>query len=246
MPVPPELLSLRGRIAWVTGASRGIGLACARLLAEQGASVVAVDLRGSTALEGIAQTFVALDVGDFPAVEKATRDLASRSLAPDILVNNAGIARDAVIWKMTEEQWDSVLRVDLKGAFNLIHHAAPLMRAHGRGGSIINIASINGLRGKFGQANYSAAKAGLIALTKTVARELGRFGVRVNAVAPGMVETEMTATLPADARVAALQETALGRLAQPADVAGAVLFLAGDLARHITGQIVQVDGGQYM
>ena len=161
----------------------------------------------------------------------------------DILVNNAGINRDAVVWKMTEAQWDEVIDVDLKGCFNFIHAVAPLFKEQGHG-KIVNIASINGLRGKFGQSNYSAAKAGVIGLTKTVARELARYNVNCNAVAPGAIETEMVAQMPEDARRASLDEILLGRFGQPEDVAGVVTFLCGERARHITGQVITVDGGQ--
>jgi 3-oxoacyl-[acyl-carrier protein] reductase len=163
----------------------------------------------------------------------------------DILVNNAGINRDAVVWKMTDEEWDEVLDVSLTGQFNTIRAAAPIFRRQGSG-RIVNIASINGLRGKFGQANYAAAKAGIIALTKSVARELGASGVTCNAVAPGLIETEMTRRLPADVRQKALDEIVLGRIGTPEDVAAVVAFLCSDKARHMTGEVIKVDGGQYI
>jgi 3-oxoacyl-[acyl-carrier protein] reductase len=146
---------------------------------------------------------------------------------------------------MSEEQWDEVIAVDLKGVFNYIRAVAPIFKAQSSG-KIVNITSINGLRGKFGQANYSAAKGGVVALTKTVARELGRFNVNVNAVAPGLVETEMMRNAPESVREAALQEILLGRLGQPEDIAAAVTFLCSPRARHITGQVFAVDGGQYL
>ena len=163
----------------------------------------------------------------------------------DILVNNAGINWDGVIWKMTEEQWDSVLNTNLKGCFNYIRAVAPVFREQ-QAGKIINITSINGLRGKFGQANYSASKAGIIGLTKSVARELGKYSVNVNAVAPGLIETDMMKNAEESVRAAALEDIVLKRIGQPDDVANMVAFLCTDLARHITGEVIKVDGGQYI
>jgi len=178
-------------------------------------------------------------------VSAACAALAKQGLAPDVLVNNAGVTRDSVVWKMSEESWDLVLNVNLKGAFNLTREALPLMREKQQG-AIVCVSSINGLRGKFGQSNYAASKAGLIGFAKSVAREAGKFGVRVNVVAPGMVETEMAQKVPPEIRQKALDETLLGRLAAPEDIANAVLFLSSGLGKHITGQVLQVDGGQYL
>ena len=164
----------------------------------------------------------------------------------DILVNSAGVADDRVIWKMTDEQWHRVINVDLTGVFNCCRAVAGPMRKAGGGGAIVNIASINGLRGKFGQTNYSAAKAGVIGFTKALARELASADVTVNAIAPGLIETPMTAKLPSEARAAALSEILLGRFGQPEDVAELIVFLCSDRARFITGQTIQVDGGQYI
>lgn len=244
MPVPDQL-DFTGRAAWVTGAARGIGLACARALAMRGARVVGLDLKLSPELLQVAPDSRELNVADAGAVAKLAAELADAGLAPEILVNNAGITRDGVLWKLSPQEWSSVLDVNLTGAFNLMHEAVPLMRAAGRG-SVVNITSINGERGKFGQSNYSAAKAGLIGLTKAAAREAGRFGIRVNAVAPGMVETEMAQALPPEVKQRAVDESVLGRIAQPDDVANCVLFLASPLAAHITGQVIRVDGGQYI
>jgi NAD(P)-dependent dehydrogenase (short-subunit alcohol dehydrogenase family) len=163
----------------------------------------------------------------------------------DILVCNAGITRDGMLWKLTEEAWDQVLAVNLKGSFAYCRAAAPVFRAQ-KSGRIVTIASINGLRGKAGQANYAASKAGMVALTKTVARELGPSGVTANCVAPGLVRTGMAEQLPPEIQERAIAETAIGRMAEPEDVAGMVAFLCSDRAHHITGTVMQVDGGQYM
>jgi 3-oxoacyl-[acyl-carrier protein] reductase len=160
-------------------------------------------------------------------------------------VNNAGINWDGVIWKMTEEQWDSVLDINLKGYFNYIRAVSPIFREQ-KSGKIINVTSINGLRGKFGQSNYSASKAGIIGLTKAVARELGKYSVNVNAVAPGLIETDMMKNAEASVREAAMADIVIGRIGQPEEVANVVAFLCTDLARHITGEVIKVDGGQYI
>jgi len=165
----------------------------------------------------------------------------------DILVNNAGISRDGVCWKMTEEQWDRVIEVNLKGYFNLTRHVAPLFKEQ-KSGKIINVTSINGIRGKFGQSNYSASKAGVIGYTKALAKELGAFGVNVNAVAPGLIETSMLRESDSRDKIIdmAMNEIVLKRVGQPEDVANAIAFLASEKARHITGEVVKVDGGQYI
>ncbi|MBK9387047.1 MAG: SDR family oxidoreductase [Planctomycetes bacterium] len=238
-------LGWSGRTVWISGASRGIGLATARLLAELGARVVGLDLHVSTELSSCAARACELDIASSPAVSALAEELCAAELAPDALVNNAGIARDAVSWKLDDESWQRVLDVNLSGAFYLTRAAIPQLRARG-GGAIVNVASINGERGKFGQASYSASKAGLIGLTKTLARELGRFGIRVNAVAPGLVETELAADLPAEVRTRALEESLLGKIAAPDDIARAIAFLGSAWAGHITGHVLRVDGGQYL
>lgn len=243
--VAPEGFNLSGQVAWISGASRGIGLAVARSLCEQGARVVGVDLKVSEELRQIATESVELDVSNFDAVVAIAAVLGKQGLTPDVLVNNAGITKDGVVWKLSEADWDGVLDVNLKGTFNLTRAALPFMREK-NAGSVICISSINGLRGKFGQSNYAASKAGMIGFAKAVAREGGKFGVRVNVVAPGMVETEMAANVPEAIRQKALDETLLGKLATPQDIANAVLFLASGFAKHITGQVLQVDGGQYL
>lgn len=182
---------------------------------------------------------------DFAAAEAAVEQTRSALGRLDVLVCNAGITRDGVSWKMGEDAWDDVLAVNLKGYFNYCRAAAGAFKAQGAG-RIVTIASINGLRGKFGQANYAAAKGGGIALAKTLARELGRYGVTVNVVAPGMVETEMARQLPVEVLEKAAAETVVGRLASPQDVADAVVFLCSARARHITGEVLKVDGGQYI
>ncbi len=246
--------TMEGRCALVTGAARGIGAAIARELARQGAKVALLDLRiegplselaaelASTGGEAVA---LAADVASFEEVGRAVGEARDRLGGLHILVNNAGINRDAVLWKMEEASWDAVLDVNLKGAFNTLRHAAPILREAGWG-RVVNVASINGLRGKFGQANYGASKAGLIGLTKAAAKELGRFGVTVNAVAPGLIETEMVAAMPEEARRKSLEEIVLGHMGQPEDVAAVVAFLCSEGARHITGEVIRVDGGQAM
>ncbi|HEY1364056.1 MAG TPA: SDR family oxidoreductase [Xanthobacteraceae bacterium] len=231
-----------GRRAVVTGASRGIGRAIADRLAAAGAQVDVFDLHPPEPAGKFPHRFVRLDIADAQAVEKAVLEL---SAAPGLLVNNAGITRDRSIAKMSDADWSAVLAVNLTGAFNMIRALGPRMAAQGYG-RIVNITSINGLRGKFGQANYAAAKAGLIGLTKTAARELGRKGVTVNAVAPGMVMTDMARALPAAIIAQAQSEAALPELASPDDVGNAVLFLLSDAARAITGAVLRVDAGQYI
>ena len=227
-------LQLDGKLALVTGAARGLGRAMADALAAAGAGVHVIDVAPDEEGGCGAHVFHRADITDMGEVSAALEAIGA---APDILVNNAGITRDRTLMKMSAQEWRQVLDVNLTGAFNLIHAVAPGMVARG-GGAIVNITSINGIRGKIGQGNYAASKAGLIGLTRSAARELGRKGITVNAVAPGMVMTEMARALPAEILKRALEETALGRLAEPSDIANAVVFLVSPAARAITGQVV--------
>lgn len=245
---------LDGKVALVTGGSRGIGAAIVRTLVREGASVAftfrskreaAVQLIDS--LRHLAPKIVAYqaDVASFRHAAQVVEAVQKEFGTVDILVNNAGLNRDGVIWKMEESAWDEVIAADLKGAFNYIRMVAPIFREK-KGGKIITISSINGLRGKFGQTNYSAAKAGVIGLCKAVAKELGRYGVNVNVVCPGLIATEMISGMPEEFLQKAKEEIVLGRIGEPEDVAELVAFLASDRARHITGEVIKVDGGQYI
>jgi 3-oxoacyl-[acyl-carrier protein] reductase len=253
MPVHKEPL-LQDKVALVTGGSLGIGTAIVFDVASHGADVAFTYRRHEEEAKQIAEQVEAMgrralplkaDVSSFDEAQSVVDKTVQELGGLDILVNNAGMNWDGVIWKMTEEQWDRVISVDLKGCFNFIRAAAPIFREQASG-KIVNITSINGLRGKFGQSNYSAAKGGVIALTKTVAREMGRSSVNVNAVAPGLIETPMVKEAPEKVREMALAEIVLGRLGPPEEVASVVTFLCSEGARHITGEVITVDGGQYL
>ncbi len=247
-------MTLKGKKAIVTGGSLGIGAAIAKELGQQGASVAINYRKHDTEAKQVAADVdaaggkglaVKADVASFADAQAMVDQVVEKFGGLDILVNNAGINRDGVIWKMTEEQWDQVLDINLKGYFNYCRAAVPILREQ-KSGKIINVTSINGLRGKFGQTNYSASKAGIIGLTKALARELGRASVNVNAVAPGLIETDMMKDAPENVREAALAEIVLGRMGQPEEVASVVAFLCTEAARHITGEVIRVDGGQYI
>jgi 3-oxoacyl-[acyl-carrier protein] reductase len=247
-------VELEGKSAIVTGASLGIGSACAIDLAKNGANVAINYRRHDAEAQAICEQIKAMgrnaiavraDVASFEDAQAMVETVAKEFGHVDILVNNAGVNRDAVIWKMTEQQWDEAVDINLKGYFNYIRAVAPLFKEQ-QSGKIVNVTSINGLRGKFGQANYAAAKAGIIGLTKTVARELAKFNVNVNAVAPGLIETDMVRQAPEDVRQKALAEIVLGRIGKPEEVAWVVTFLCTEKARHITGEVIKVDGGQYI
>ena len=228
-----------GQFALVTGGTRGIGKTIADALAAAGAAVHVFDVGAAGSGP---HGFSAVDVSRSDSVEQAVAHLPH---TPTLLVNNAGITRDRTLAKMSDEEWSAVLSVNLTGVFHMIRAVAPRMATRGYG-RIVNITSINGLRGKFGQGNYAASKAGLIGLTKTAAKEFGRKGVTVNAVAPGMVLTEMALAAPPEATERARAEAALPSLATPGDIAAAVLFLLSDAARMITGEVLRVDAGQYI
>lgn len=247
---------LKNRNAIVSGGSQGIGAAIALALGRQGANVCLVDIRHQETAQNLADEIRKLgpkaitatcDVAAFADARMVVETTVEQFGGVDILVNNAGMNRDAVSWKMSEEQWDRVIEVNLKGHFNFTRHVAPLLKEQ-KSGKIINVTSINGLRGKFGQSNYSAAKAGIIGYTKAIAKELGAFGVNVNAVAPGLIETSMLKDSQARDKIIelAMDEIVLKRVGTPEDVANVVVFLASDLARHITGEVIKVDGGQYI
>lgn len=235
-----SLLSLDGRAAIVAGGAGAIGAAIAARLQEAGARVFVLDLPGHAGPDGTET--IGCDLRDGGAVATAVGAVAERAGRLDLLVHSAGVTRDARLWKLDPDDWTTVLCTNLDSAFHLLHAATPHLRV--RGGSVVLISSINGERGKVGQAAYAASKGGLNALGRTAARELGFAGVRVNVVAPGWVETPMTAKVPEDMRQKAVAEIPLGRLGEPDDVARVVLFLCSDLSRHVTGQVLRVDGGQ--
>ncbi|MEX0912623.1 MAG: 3-oxoacyl-ACP reductase FabG [Gemmatimonadota bacterium] len=241
-------MELKGQSAVVTGGSRGIGLAIARALAEGGARVAVVaraESRASEAaasLPGDGHRGYAADVGDSGSVNEMVKRVETELEGVDILVNNAGITSDNLLMRLKDEDWDSVIDTNLRGAFNTTRAVARGMMKR-RSGRIINISSVVGITGNVGQANYAASKAGLIGLTKSVARELASRGVLVNALAPGYIETDMTSALPDSAREALLEQISLGRLGQPEDIAGVVRFLAGPASAYMTGQVLVVDGG---
>jgi len=247
---------LEGKNAIVTGGSQGIGAAIAQDLAREGANVCLTYRKHEEEAQKYAEKIrglgrkalaVKCDIASFKDAAATVQAAIEAFGSLQVLVNNAGMNWDGVSWKMTEEQWDRVIEVNLKGYFNFIRHTAPIFKER-KYGKIINITSINGLRGKFGQMNYSASKAGIVGLTKSLSKELGAFGVNVNAVAPGLIETAMLRESEARDKIIdmAMAEIVLKRVGQPEDLAYVVSFLASDKARHITGEVIKVDGGQYI
>ncbi|MGD9211249.1 MAG: SDR family NAD(P)-dependent oxidoreductase [Desulfobacteraceae bacterium] len=247
---------LKEKNAIVTGGSQGIGTATSLMLAEEGANVCLTYRKHEAEAQTVKAQIEAMgrkalclkcDIASFAQAETVVKAAVEAFGRLDILVNNAGMNWDGVCWKMTEEQWDRVLNVNLKGYFNFVRHTAPLFKEQ-KYGRLINVTSINGMRGKFGQTNYSASKAGIIGYTKAVAKELGPFGVTVNAVAPGLIETGMLKTSEARDKIInmALSEIVLKRVGQPEDLAYVIAFLASDRAKHVTGEVIKVDGGQYI
>jgi 3-oxoacyl-[acyl-carrier protein] reductase len=247
-------MELKDKNAIVTGGSLGIGASIAVKLAEEGANVAinyrkhdeeAKEVAKKVEELGRKALVIKADVTSYEDAEAMFKKVIETFGSVDILVCNAGITRDKVIWKMSEQDWDQVMNVNLKGYFIYNKIAAGYFKDQ-RYGKIVNITSINGLRGKFAQTNYSASKGGEIALTKALAKEMGKFNVNVNAIAPGMVMTDMAESIPAEFVNKAIDETVLGRIATPEDIANVVAFFCSDRSRHITGEVVKVDGGQYI
>ena len=247
---------LTGKTALITGAARGIGKAIALKFAQEGANIAFTDLfvdeeHGGLATEreiaalGVKVKRYASNAADFAQTAETVNQIKADFGSIDILVNNAGITKDTLMLKMTEQEWDAVIAVNLKSAFNYIHACTPIMM-HQRGGSIINMSSVVGVHGNAGQCNYAASKAGMIALAKSIGQELGRRGVRANAIAPGFIETAMTEALPDDVRKAWIENIPLRRAGRVEDIANVATFLASDLSSYISGQVIQVDGGMNM
>ncbi len=245
---------LTGKTALVTGAARGIGKAIAVRFAQEGANVAFTDLvidengeatKAEIEALGVKCVAYASNAADFAETAEVVGKVKEDFGSIDILVNNAGITKDGLMMRMTEQQWDAVIAVNLKSAFNFIHACTPIMMRQ-KGGSIINMASVVGVHGNAGQANYAASKAGMIALAKSVAQEMGSRGIRANAIAPGFIETAMTAALSEEVRKEWMKVIPLRRGGKPEDIADVATFLASDLASYVTGQVIQVDGGMNM
>ena len=245
---------LEGKTALVTGAARGIGKAIAVRFAAEGANIAFTDLKIDENAKQTEEEIKALgvkckayasDASNFADTEEVVKEVHKDFGSIDILVNNAGITKDGLMMRMSEGQWDAVIAVNLKSAFNFIHAVLPIMMRQ-RSGSIINMASVVGVHGNAGQSNYAASKAGLIALAKSIAQEVGSRGIRANAIAPGFIETAMTAALPDEVRKDWCQKIPLRRGGKPEDIADVATFLASDMAGYVTGQVIQVDGGMNM
>ena len=245
---------LTGKTALITGAARGIGKALALKFAEEGANIaftdLAIDDNGRATEEeiralGVRVKGYASNAANFDEAHKTVEEVVKDFGGLDILVNNAGITKDGLMLRMSEAQWDAVIAVNLKSAFNFVHACVPVMMRR-RGGSIINMASVVGVHGNAGQANYAASKAGMIALAKSVAQEMGPKGIRANAIAPGFIETAMTEALPDSVREEWKKKIPLRRGGTPDDVADVAVFLASNLSSYVSGQVIQVDGGMNM
>lgn len=245
---------LEGKVALVTGAARGIGKAIALRFASEGADIaftdLAIDDNGRATEEeirtlGVRVKGYASNAANFDEAHKTVEEVVKDFGGLDILVNNAGITKDGLMLRMSEAQWDAVIAVNLKSAFNFVHACVPVMMRR-RGGSIINMASVVGVHGNAGQANYAASKAGMIALAKSVAQEMGPKGIRANAIAPGFIETAMTEALPDSVREEWKKKIPLRRGGTPDDVADVAVFLASNLSSYVSGQVIQVDGGMNM
>ena len=242
---------LEGKTALITGAARGIGKAIALRFAAEGANIAFTDLavneetQAEISALGVKAKSYASNAADFAETEALVQQVKEDFGSIDVLVNNAGITKDGLMLRMTEQQWDAVIGVNLKSAFNFIHAVVPVMMRQ-RGGSIINMASVVGVHGNAGQANYAASKAGMIALAKSIAQEMGPKGIRANAIAPGFIETAMTAALPEAVREEWKKKIPLRRGGTPEDVADVALFLASDLSSYVSGQVIQIDGGMNM
>jgi 3-oxoacyl-[acyl-carrier protein] reductase len=245
--------AFEGKVAIVTGAARGIGQSIAKKLAQEGADVVICDLQAEWLAEtaGIVQELgrkalpLAVDVGDGQAVNACIAEVVKVFGKIDVMVNNAGITKDTLLVRMSDDDWDAVLRVNLRGTFLFSRAVAKVMMKQ-RSGAIVNIASVIGLIGNAGQCNYAASKAGVIALTKSTAKELASRGVRVNAIAPGFISSKMTDALSQEVRDAMMANIPLARFGGPEDIAKAVVFLASDEASYVTGQVLSVNGGMVM